>query len=144
MARDGKLWIPGWIWRIFLKMLAVLRFVSISDWKMQKKFKSRLWKSRACVPLNGFEFTKSFSKLGMLCSFHLIFHPFLPFGLQASRIFMALVWKSASGCQLLFRRDLCKSKIFLINRKKGISLAIIEKLSVNAKSFAVRRLRTFK
>jgi hypothetical protein len=33
-------------------MLAVLRFVSISEWKMQKKFNNRLWKSRACVPLS--------------------------------------------------------------------------------------------
>jgi hypothetical protein len=33
-------------------MLAVLRFVFISDWKMQKKFKNRLWKSRACVSLS--------------------------------------------------------------------------------------------
>jgi hypothetical protein len=33
-------------------MLAVLRFVSISEWKMHKK--NRLWKSRACVPLSGF------------------------------------------------------------------------------------------
>ncbi len=33
-------------------MLSVLRFVSFSDWKMQKKFKNRLWKSRACVPLS--------------------------------------------------------------------------------------------
>ncbi len=32
-------------------MLAVLRFVSISDWKFQKKFKNTLWKSCACVPL---------------------------------------------------------------------------------------------
>jgi hypothetical protein len=35
-------------------MLAVLRFVSISDWKIQKKFKNTLWKSRACVPLSNF------------------------------------------------------------------------------------------
>ncbi len=38
------------IWTIFSKMLGVHRFVSISDWKMQKKFKNRLWTSRACVP----------------------------------------------------------------------------------------------
>ncbi len=34
---DGKFRISGRIYRIFLKMLALLRFVSISDWKMQKK-----------------------------------------------------------------------------------------------------------
>jgi hypothetical protein len=33
-------------------MLAKLRFVSISDWKLQKRFKNRLSKSCACVPLN--------------------------------------------------------------------------------------------
>jgi hypothetical protein len=32
-------------------MWTTLRFVSISEWKMQKKFKNRLWKSRACLPL---------------------------------------------------------------------------------------------
>jgi hypothetical protein len=32
--------------------VGVLRFVSVSDWKTQKKFKNRLWKSRACVPLS--------------------------------------------------------------------------------------------
>ncbi len=32
-------------------MLALLLFASIIDWKMQKKFKNRWWKSRACVPL---------------------------------------------------------------------------------------------
>ncbi len=32
-------------------MLALLRYTSICDGKMQKKFKNRRWKSRACVPL---------------------------------------------------------------------------------------------
>jgi hypothetical protein len=41
----------GQILRICSKMLAVLRFVSISNWKIQKKFKYTLWKYRACVPL---------------------------------------------------------------------------------------------
>ncbi len=32
-----KLWISGRIWRVFSKKLAVLRFASISDWKLPKK-----------------------------------------------------------------------------------------------------------
>ncbi len=37
------------IWKIFSKMLTVLSFVSVSDWKIQKRSKNRPWKSRACV-----------------------------------------------------------------------------------------------
>jgi hypothetical protein len=52
MGNDWKFRISGQIWRRFLKMLVVLCFVSISDWNMQKKFKNRLCKSCACVPLS--------------------------------------------------------------------------------------------
>ncbi len=51
MGSDQKFRISGRIWRTFSNMLAVLRFVSISDWKMQKKFKNSLWKSLACEAL---------------------------------------------------------------------------------------------
>ncbi len=35
-----KFWISGRIWKRFSKMLAILCFVSIDDWKMQKKLKT--------------------------------------------------------------------------------------------------------
>jgi hypothetical protein len=79
----SKFWISGWIWRWFLKMLVVLHFVFISDWKMQKKFKNRLWKSRACVPLRSLAIwshcdkkTPGFSKVQRIkssCSHRIIF-----------------------------------------------------------------------